>query len=205
MNPEPVEVFKWINEIALLELVLRFVFNVFFIYIIARVVYFRLGRNRDYMFTLFLFNMLVFFVCYLLTSVNLSLGFAFGIFAIFSLLRYRTTTIPIKEMTYMFISIAIAIINALSTFDLSFAELLFVNATIVIVTIVLEKTWVRNVHSKTILFEKIDLIKPVNRALLLADLKERTGIDVHRVEIGEIDFLRDTAKIKMFYYEDERE
>lgn len=185
------------------EFLLRFLFDVIVIYIIARLIYFRLRENRDYLFTLFILNIIIFFVCFLLSSVTLEIGFAFGIFAIFSILRYRTRPIPIKEMTYMFISISVAVINALGNSDASFFLIIFTNVIIIIFTFVLEKTWVKNELTKNIRYERIELVKPENHEKLLKDLKERTGLNIHRFEVGRIDFLRDIARIKIYYFESE--
>ncbi len=186
------------------ELAFRFFFNLIVIYIIARLIYYKLRQNRDYLFTLFIFNLVVFFVCFLLSSAKISIGFAFGVFAIFSILRYRTTTVPIKEMTYMFISLSVAIINSLTTGSISFVELLFPNVMLVGFAFVMEKTWVKNEYKREVLYEKIELIKPDRYEDLINDLRERTGLKIHRAEVGRIDFLRDVAKVKIFYFEDEK-
>ncbi len=190
-----------INGQDFLEFFLRFVFNILVIYIIARQIYYRVKPNRSYLFTMVILNIIVFSVCNLINSVNLSIGVAFGIFAIFSILRYRTRTLPIKEMTYIFISISVGIINALSSTSVSVVEILFTNATIIAFTLFLEKTWIRKESEKTIVYEKIENIKPVNKEKLLEDLKHRTGLDIHRVEIGRINFLRDTCRVRIYYYE----
>lgn len=189
------------NEETFIEFVVRFIFNVFVIYIIARQIYYRLKPNRNYLFTMVIINIVVFFVCYLLNNINLSIGFAFGIFAIFSILRYRTKPIPIKEMTYMFISISIAIINALGSTNTTVVEIGFTNFSIVAFTFLLEKTWVKRESDKTVIYEKIENIKPSNHDKLLEDLNNRTGLQIHRIEIGQIDLLRDTARVKVYYYE----
>lgn len=183
------------------EFLIRFTINLLAIYVLARKIYFRIRRNRDYLFTLFIFNIVVFFVCYLLNTVSLSIGFAFGIFAIFSILRYRTQTIPIKEMTYIFISISIAIINALGNNIIGLAELIFTNSMVILLVYCLERIWVKNELSQLVRYEKIELIKPENYDKMIADLSERTGLKIHRVDIGRIDFLRDTAQLKVYYYE----
>jgi len=144
--------------------------------------------------------MIVFFICYFLSSIELSLGFAFGIFAIFSILRYRTETVPIKEMTYMFIAISIAIINAIASPSVCLIEMIFTNTAIVGLTYVLEKAWIRNEIKQLIIYEKIELIKPERQNDLIKDIEERTGLKINRYEIGKIDFLRDTALINVYYY-----
>ena len=149
-----------------------------------------------------MFGIVVFFVCILLANVKLRLGFALGLFAIFSLLRYRTDPIPIKEMTYLFIIIGVAVINSLATKKVSYVELLFTNFAIVAVTYGLEKIWLLKRESrKTIIYENIELIKPENHHLLIEDLKKRTGLNIHRIEIGRINYLRDVARVRAFYYE----
>jgi hypothetical protein len=152
-----------------------------------------------------LIGTVVFLICFLLENVKLELGFALGLFAVFGIIRYRTQQIPIKEMTYLFLVIGISVVNALANKKVSYAELLFTNFAVVAVTFGLEKVWLmRHESSKIINYEKIDLIKPENSELLKADLEERTGIKViNRVEVGRIDFLRDTAKIKIYYFYDD--
>jgi len=184
------------------EMIIRFVFNLIVAFIVIRVIYYPIHKRKDYLFTYFLFNILIFFICILLNSVKLKLGFAFGLFAIFGVLRYRTEQLPIKEMTYLFMIIAIAIINSLTNNKITIGEVVFTNLTIIVSTYLLEKVFLLKHESrKSILYEKIDNIKPENHNILIEDLKERTGLDIHRVEIGKVDFLKDTANIKIFYYE----
>lgn len=186
------------------ELISRFILNFIIAFILIRVIYYPIHKRKDYLFTYFLFNILIFLICFLLNSVKLKLGFAFGLFAIFGILRYRTEQLPIKEMTYLFLIIAIAIINSLSDKKISFVELLFTNVAIVFSTYLLEKVWLlRHESRKSIIYEKIELIKPENHKALIEDLKERTGLNIHRVQIGKIDFLRDVVTIKIFYFEDD--
>lgn len=180
-------------------LLMKLGFDLVVVFVIARLIYFRLNQNRTMLFTLFTFNLIIFLVCYLLSHLTLGLGFSFGIFAIFSILRYRTISLPIKDMTYLFICISLAIFNSLTNQNISIIELIFANAIIILLTFVLEKTWIKNEHIKYITYEKIDLVKPANRELLIADLKERTGLNITRVEIGKIDFLKDIADIRIFF------
>ena len=187
-----------------IELVTRFTFNMLVVVVIVRLIYYPVTKRKDYLFTYLLFSVIVFFLCGLLANVKLGLGFALGLFAIFSIIRYRTNPIPIKEMTYLFIVIGISAINGLANKKVSYAELLFTNLVVIAITYGLEKIWLqRHETSKRIIYEKIDLIKPENRVELLKDLKDRTGLNIHRVNIGRINFLRDTARIRVFYYEDE--
>lgn len=182
-----------------LDFFIHFVFNLVVISLIAYKIYFKICGKRDYLFTIFILNMIVFVVCYLLQSAKLSIGFAFGIFGLFSILRYRTSTIPIKEMTYVFIAISVAIINALSNQSVGITTLVFTNFVIVLGTYIFEKKVARNESRNTVIYEKIELIKPDRRDELIADLRERTGLNIHRVEIGRIDFLRDVARIVIFF------
>lgn len=187
------------NNTNLLLLLFKFGINIVFLFIIAHLIYFPLRKNRNYLFTLYLFNIIIFLVCFIFNNSALSLGFAFGVFAIFSLLRFRTTSLPLKEMTYFFISISLGIINSLSSSTVSIAELLLTNLIILGVTFFLERVGVKNENSKLIIYEKVDLLKPQNHNLLMQDLRERTGLDIHRFEIGSINFLRDTSEIKVYY------
>ena len=136
----------------------------------------------------------------------MELGFALGLFAVFGILRYRTEPIPIKEMTYLFIVIGLAMINALANKKISWAELFFVNTVILLVTLSFEKLWFNNeIQRKNIIYERIDLIKDENRLNMIKDLRDRTGLDIIKVKIGKIDLLRDVAIVTIFYKSDERE
>ena len=189
-----------------LKLIVKTVFNLIIITVIIRYIYYPVTKNKDYLFTYFLISMTVFLLCVLLDSVKLQLGFALGLFAIFGIIRYRTDPIAIKEMTYLFLVIGISVVNALSNKKISYAELIFANLMIVFVTYGMENLWLlRHQSRKNITYEKIDLIVPERREELIADLKARTGIDVIRVEIRRIDFLRDTANLRIFYYEEDSE
>tara|TARA_B100001750_G_C15501486_1_gene597493 strand:- start:1032 stop:1673 length:642 start_codon:yes stop_codon:yes gene_type:complete len=186
------------------KLIIKGSFNLLITTIIIRYIYYPVTRNKDYLFTYFLISLTVFVLCFLLDNVKLELGFALGLFAIFGIIRYRTDPIPIKEMTYLFLVIGISVINALANKKISYLELVFANFFIIGITYGLEKIWLLKHESrKNISYEKIELIKPEKREELLADLKQRTGINIIRVEIGRIDFLRDTVNIRIFYYEDE--
>ncbi|MGY8979275.1 MAG: DUF4956 domain-containing protein [Flavobacteriales bacterium] len=187
------------------KLLVKTAFNLSIILIIVRYIYYPVTKNKDYLFTYFLISLTVFLLCVLLDSVKLELGFALGLFAIFGIIRYRTDPIPIKEMTYLFLVIGISVVNALANKKISYAELIFANFMIVGVTLGLERIWLlRHESRKNVIYEKIELIKPEHRTELIADLKERTGIDVVRVEIRRIDFLKDIAHLRIFYYESDK-
>ena len=186
------------------KLITKGIFNLLIILIIVRYIYYPVTRNKDYLFTYLLISLTVFLLCVLLDSVKLQLGFALGLFAIFGIIRYRTDPIPIKEMTYLFLVIGISVVNALANKKISHAELVFANLLLVFVTFGMERIWLlRHETRKNIIYEKIELIKPENKDELLKDLKERTGLDIVRYEIRRIDFLKDIANIRIFYYEDD--
>ena len=184
------------------ELILRFLFNLLVVLVLIRIIYYSVARRKDYLFTYILIGTVVFLLCYLLENVKLQLGLALGLFAIFGIIRYRTNPIAIKEMTYLFIVIGISVMNALANKKISYSELLFTNFAVIAVTYGLEKIWLlRHESRKTVIYEKIDLIKSKNYNLLIKDLEERTGLKINRIEIGRIDFLRDSARIRIYYFE----
>lgn len=184
---------------SMLQLLLRFGANMLICWIIIQFFYYKKGGRRDYYFTFLLFSVTVFLLIFLLDNVKLQLGFALGLFAIFGMIRYRTETVPIREMTYLFEIIGIAVINGLAM-TVSYMELVVTNLIFVIVTFLLEWNKVlKRVSSKVILYEKIQLIHPDKYNELVADLKLRTGLNIQKVEVGNIDFLRDVAYIKVFY------
>ncbi|MFL2564610.1 MAG: DUF4956 domain-containing protein [Parvicellaceae bacterium] len=182
------------------KLLFKFGINFIFLIIIVRLIYYRMKDDKDYVFTFIMFNILTFFICFLLRKVPMQMGFALGLFAVFGILRYRTEAIPIRQMTYLFIVIGISMINALSNKSISIFELIFTNSFITLITYLIDRVWFQTIEeSKNILYEKIDLIKPENQEDLIQDLKERTGLPIHAVKIVKIDFLRDTASITIFY------
>lgn len=189
----------------ILQLVLRFLFNFVVVGIIIHFFYYPKSRRRDYYFTFSLINVSVFLLIILMGSVKLKIGFALGIFAIFGIIRYRTESVPIREMTYLFLIIALSVINALSV-QITYLETLVTNALFVLCTWLLEsERWLKHTSCKLILYDKIQLITPEKREELLNDLRKRTGLDIKKIEIGHIDFLRDAAFIKVYYDSECRE
>ena len=181
------------------NLIFRFGFNLSIAFIIIKLIYYRNHNNNDFVFTYFMFNSLIFFFASILGSMTVNLGFAFGLFAVFAILRYRTDPIPIKEMTYLFIVITIGVINALSSSEVSYAELLFTNVALVGLTYFLEAYWQNNLHvCHNVEYEIIENIKPENHEKLLFDLEDRTGFSIKDFEIGRINFLRDTVQIRIY-------
>jgi Domain of unknown function (DUF4956) len=157
------------------------------------------NRNREYLFTFFMFNLVMFHITFLLHAVNLSIGAAFGLFAVFGLLRYRTENIPMKDMTYLFLSIAFGLLVAVTRGDW---EPAIVATMLLIPTFILDSNlfFKRELH-KDVRYEQIEMIKPENRAQLIEDLRKRTGLDIHFITIQNIDFVRDTATVRIFYYQ----
>lgn len=170
--------------------------------LIVRFIYYPSSPNKNYVFTFLAFNTIIYFVLGLFTSVEMSVGVGFGLFAIFSVLRYRTDEMPIREMTYLFVLIALPVMNSLLLANGDYARLVAANGILLTLLYVLEREWgFRYETSKKVLYEKIELITPENREEMLADLRGRTGLPIKRAEIGRVDFLRDTAEIKVFYDE----
>jgi len=193
------------NAAGFSHLLIRFTFNLVITLIVVRYIYYPIAKRKDYLFTYVLMSITIFFLCTLLENVKLELGFALGLFAIFGIIRYRTDAIPIKEMTYLFVVIGIAVINALANKKVTHVELLLSNFGIVAATFALERLFLlKHETQKSIIYERIDLIVPERYEELVADLQARTGLNINRVEIGRIDFLRDVASLKIYYYESDQ-
>ena len=188
-----------INIASFQILAVKFLINLVTISILIFGIYYPINKNSGYLFNFFILNILIFFVSSLLSNIKLQTGFAFGLFAIFSILRYRTETIPIKEMTFMFISIIIATINSSVTEGLSHAEIMFANIVIILMTYIMERFWLRKYKpSKIIEFEIIELIHQNRRTELISELEKRIGQKISDVEIESINFLKDTAVLKVY-------
>ena len=189
----------------LYELLFKFAIDAVVLFILIRMIYYPIHRKKENLFTYFVFNVLIFFLCILMNNVKLSMGFGFGLFAVFSIIRYRTEQLSIKDMTYLFTVITVAVINALVSKKVSLAELMFTNVMILALVYVMEHLWLtRHEAMRQLTYEKIDLIKPARRTELMADLEARLGIKASRVEIGRIDLLRDTVQLRVFFFEDEQ-
>lgn len=184
---------------SMMLLLLRFGFNTLVCWIIIHFFYYKKSTRRDYYTTFLLFSVTIFLLIFLLDNVKIQMGFALGLFAIFGMIRYRTETVPIREMTYLFMLIGISVINGLAM-TVSYAELFVTNGIFILVTWFLEYNRViKHTAYKVILYEKIQLIVPAREQDLIDDLKKRTGLDITKVEVGNIDFLRDVAYIKVYY------
>lgn len=187
-------------DIPSMELMLfRFVLNTVFIFILIHFFYYRKSRRLDYYFTFSLISISIFFLIFLLGSVKIKVGMALGLFAIFGIIRYRTETIPVREMTYLFVIISLSVINALAL-DLSYVEILIVNFIYVGSAWLLERfKGMRHITTKLILYDRVDNIAPERRQELIEDLRKRTGLNIIRVDVGAINYLQDTVMLKAYY------
>lgn len=178
----------------------RLAVNLISVFILIRFIYYPIYKNREFFFTFFIFNLIIFLITFLLNKVEMSMGAAFGLFAVFSMLRYRTEGISMKDMTYLFLAIAMGLITAISKGNID--ELSLLNGIILLFTYLLESNLIlKREFAKNIQYENIEMIKPERRADLIADLENRTGIKINRISIAKVDFLKDTAIIRIYYYE----
>lgn len=186
-------------------LIYRLVLNLFFTTLIIRFIYYPRTKRKDYLFTYYMIGVITFFLCFALKKLDIDIGMGLGLFAIFGIIRYRTNAIEIKEMTYLFIVIGLSVVNALAKKQISVVEVLMLNSAVVLLTAGLEYVWLlKHETRKTIVYERIELIKPEKYNEMLADLQERTGLNINRFEVGNIDFLNDTATVRIYYYDDEQ-
>ena len=193
-----------INLDNLGDMLFKVTLNLVVMFILIGLIFYPKYKERNYAFTNVAINISVFLMSFLLSGAQIQLGFAFGLFAVFSIIRYRTEQMPIRQMTYLFISIVIAVLNALSNSGISYVEILIANAIIVIIVYVLEINIIhQHDNVKTIKYERIELIKPQNYKALLEDLSSRTGYTIKKAEVLTINFLNDTSQIKIFYSEDD--
>lgn len=190
---------------ALTSLVLGFLGNLASVTVVAGCIYHMASKRRDFVFTFLLVSSAVYLLSSLLSGLEIEMGFALGLFAIFGIIRYRTDAIPIREMTYLFITISLAVVNALAYPAINVATIVVANVFVWILTFILERVWlIRHLATKMIVYDRIDLIADGRRDELKADLEARTGIKIHNIEIGKIDLLRDTAIIKVHFFGDEQ-
>jgi hypothetical protein len=168
-------------------------------FVLIRGIYYRTYRRADLFLTFFAFNLVIFLIAFVLNSATLSMGAAFGLFAVFSMLRYRTEGISTIDMTYLFLGIALGLIMAIGQTGLG--PLFVVGAVVLVFTQILEGGWLaRRELRQLVHYDRIDLVNAHEREALLADLRGRTGLNVHRVEVQEIDLLRDSAMLQVYYY-----
>ena len=184
---------------SLLHLLMRFAFNLIVTWVIARYCYYVKSQRRDYVLTFMLFGAAMFLLIFLMESVSIQIGMTLGLFDIFGVIRYRTETVPIREMTYLFIFICVAVINGLAL-NISYVELIVANLLLLLLIWTVEgRRLLRHTSAKLVIYEKINLITPDKRAEMIADLEKRLGHKVNKVEVGHVDFLRDVAFVKVYY------
>jgi len=187
------------------KLLFRLGVNLIFLTIIIRYLYYPSKKRKDYLFTYYLIGMITFFLCFALKKFNIDTGMGLGLFAIFGIIRYRTDAIEIKEMTYLFLVIGLSVVNSLASNKISIAEMAVINIFVVAITFGLERLWlVKHETRKTIIYERIDLIQPDKYEEMKADIEQRTGLSINRVEVGRINFLDDTAQVRIYYFDDDQ-
>ena len=183
---------------SLLHLLMRFAFNLLISWLIVRICYYRKSQRKDYVLTYMLFSSAMFLLIFLMENVNLQIGLTLGLFAIFGVIRYRTEPVPVREMTYLFVIIATSVINGLAL-NISYVELIVANALIFLLIWAMEsRVLLRHTSAKLVIYEKIQLITPERREEMIADLEQRLGHKVNKVEVGHVDFLRDVAFVKVY-------
>jgi len=187
------------------KLVFKFAITFIFILIIVRGLYFTNSKKKEYAFSFFMLGIVIFFISFTLKKFELGTGMALGLFAIFGIIRYRTNTMPVKEMTYLFIVIGVSVINALTNKKVSYAELMFANFAIILITYTMEKLWFKKNKTpkseakQSIIYNNVALLKPENRAELLADLTQKTGSTISKVKVDLIDFDKSTAELTIYW------
>ena len=195
-----------------ISLVMRFIINLIVVIVIARCFYFPRGHRRDYLFIFILMSMSIFLLVSLMEGDGMNLGAAMGLFAIFGIMRFRTEAVPIREMTYLFMLIAVSVVNALSRAEyhpkadywdgFGIVTICFVNLVFIGMAWLYESSrLVTSSCSKYIKYDNVALIAPDKREELKADLEKRTGLKIQRLEVGTIDFLKDACLIRIFYDE----
>ena len=187
---------------SFIDLFSGFAINLAIAVVIVRGIYYPIKQDKNYVFTYIAFSTVIYFVMAFLTSAELSVGVGFGLFAIFSVLRYRTSTMSTREMTYLFIVIALPVMNSILMRGNDWGMLLTVNVAIIVVLFVLEQEWgFHYEQSKEIRYDQVELVTPERYGALLDDLRRRTGLPISRVEVGSINFLSDAADITVYYDE----
>lgn len=186
-----------------LMMLVRLFISIFFTWVIIDRLYYAKSRRRDFRFTFMLISVAIFFIVFFMIFVledmkgKTSMGVGIGLFGIFSIMRYRTDTMPVREMTYLFITIALAVVNAVSV-EVSLLEVIATNLIVLLAVWACERQ-LKMQATKLIQYDRIELITPARREELIADLEQRTGLTIKSVEVGAIDFLKDMAMLKVVY------
>ena len=171
--------------------------------IIVDRLYYKKSRRRDFYFTFMLISIAIFFLVYFMLFVledlkaKTSIGIGIGLFGIFSIMRYRTDAMPVREMTYLFVIIALSVVNAIAA-SVNIVELLLTNVIVVFAVWMCEHR-LKMEPSKLVQYDRIELIKPERREELVADIEKRLGLNVKRIEVGAVDLLRDMAMLRVYY------
>ncbi|MGN1236802.1 MAG: DUF4956 domain-containing protein [Bacteroidaceae bacterium] len=190
---------EWIDGPGLIEMLCRFTLNILMVWVVVHFFYYPKSKRHDYYFTFLLFAVSIFMLIYLMDGSKMKIGAALGLFAVFGIIRYRTESVPIREMTYLFFLVALSVVNGMAQ-KLSLAELGAANLIFVVAVALAESNLLaRHVSCKYVKYDNISLITPDKREEMIADLEKRLGVTVINVEIGSVDFLKDSALIKVFY------
>jgi hypothetical protein len=188
----------------LYKLLIKFLINMVFSYILISFIYYRKTQRKDHVFTYYMISVIAFMICFALKKLEIGTGMGLGLFAIFGIIRYRTSTVRIKEMTYLFVLIGLSVVNSLAGKQISYAELAFINISTVVIVYLLEYVVMqRHENTRVITYEKIELIKPDKREEMRADLENRLGLHITKISIGKIDFLRDTAQVRIYFHSED--
>jgi len=183
------------------DLPLRLALDLACVLILVRGIYFGIYRRAELLLTLVAFNLVIFLVTWLLNTVEMTMGAAFGLFAVFSMLRFRTEGISVNDMTYLFLSVALGLLMAVN--HGGWGELAVIAVTLLAGTWVLETNWfARRERSRSVLYDNLALVAGGDRAALLEDVRVRTGLRVHRADVREIDLLKDVVTLRVYYYEE---
>jgi hypothetical protein len=188
------------NEDTLLSIMIRFGINFIVLFILVRLIYYRYTKKEEFLFSFFLMGIIIFFICAILETVDIQLGMALGLFAIFAILRFRTVTYTVKDMTYIFTIIGISVINSQANVPPPLIGAIVLNSIILITVFVLEIFLKkRALNSLIIIYYKIDLLNPVYRKELLKDLSEQTGENIEKVKIRKIDINKSSSEIEVYF------
>jgi len=182
------------------KMFVRLFIDLTFLSLIISWLYQRRAKKSEFVFTFYMIGIIVFFLCFTLKKFELDLGMALGLFAIFGILRYRTDTIAIKEMTYLFVVIGVSVINSLANSKMSYAEIFGANSMVILALFLIERSWVYSIQKrKVLLWNDLKYIRPQDEHLLMNELKQRTGLAITKLEVGDVNFARETVKIKITY------
>lgn len=193
------QAFQWFDKVSI-KFISRFAVDIVAVFVLIRFIYYKNYKRTDLFLTFFGFNIVIFLITYLLNKVEMSMGAAFGLFAVFSILRYRTEGLSAKDVTYLFLAIALGLITAISKG--SWDDLSIMSGILLIIIALLEGNWLmKKEQTRLVLYDKISLIVPEKREELIEDLKTRTGLNIHHVEIQDYDFLKDATQLMIFYYQ----